>query len=318
MLGILLILFGPPGFFWKVPNVKETIQESKMTMLRMRLCHFGDQYDKSSKSKPSGSYLQLATTAKLSHKKWQCNCTIPIQEHVLDWYGRHPEQAEWRRKISVKFVKEVCNTIPGIVEAHGNLHSNTKVHAIQDGMTSPLPTNSDTEQNLSNPEPNLPNPSISLPTDARLRQKERLTKLKEAGLKPKKKKTYTEPGTDDCGDDISGLGKDAILLSLDVIGEVLDSSDSDGDLFITIPLSPPDSTTNIYSAVSQLCYGKHNTVDLLELCGGEGRISQVAFKRGLTSGGNIDLTTGCDLGLANVQRAINHYLNECNVMVVIL
>ena len=191
LLGILLILFGPPGFFWKVPNVKETIQESKMTVLRMRLCHFGDQYDKSSKSKPSGSYLQLATTAKLSHKKWQCNCTIPIQDHTLDWYGRHPEQAEWRRKISVKFVKEVCNTIPGIVEAHGNLHSNTKVHAIQDGMTSPLPTNSDTEQNLPNPETNLPNPSISLPTDARLRQKERLTKLKEAGLKPKKKKTYT-------------------------------------------------------------------------------------------------------------------------------
>ena len=90
MLGILLALFGPPGFLWKLPNIQETLQKSNLTMIRMRLCHFGDKFD-SSQKKPSGSYLQLATTAKLSTRLWQCQCKVPIQEHFLDWYGRHPK-----------------------------------------------------------------------------------------------------------------------------------------------------------------------------------------------------------------------------------
>ena len=68
---------------------------------------------------------------------------------------------------------------------------------------------------------------MTLPTDARIRQKERLTKLKEAGLKPNKKPKITEPGTDDCGDDISGLGPEAIMLSNDVIWETADFSDEE-------------------------------------------------------------------------------------------
>ncbi len=110
LLGILLILFGPPGFLWKLPNIKETLQESNMSMTRMRLCHFGDKFD-SSQPKPSGSYMQLATTATLPHKKWQCQCKVPIQDHILDWYGRHQTQADWRRKISIKFTKEICKVL---------------------------------------------------------------------------------------------------------------------------------------------------------------------------------------------------------------
>ena len=158
---------------------------------------------------------------------------------------------------------------------------------------------------------------MTLPTDARLRQKQRLMKLKEAGLKPKKKLKITEPGNDDCGDDISGLGPDAIMLSCDVMCEVIDSSD-DEDLFVTVPITIQDPGTNIYSAVAYICYGKYNYVDLLELCGGAGRISQVAFRRGLVSGGNLDLVTGCDLGDPTTQTAINHYLDTCHVLVTIL
>ncbi len=76
-------------------------------------------------------------------------------------------------------------------------------------------------------------------------------------------------------------------------------------LFLTIPLSISDNVTNVYSAVAHLCYGKYNHVDLLELCGGAGRISQVAFRRGLLSGGNVDLLTGCDLGDPRTQNCAN-------------
>ena len=61
--------------------------------------------------------------------------------------------------------------------------------------------------------PPLPISATTLPTDARIRQNERLAKMKEAGIKPKKKYKYIELGNDDCGDDISGPGKHAVPMS---------------------------------------------------------------------------------------------------------
>ena len=291
ILGIMLVLFGSPGFLWKLPNIQETIQESNMTSVRMRLCHFGDKFNRS-EQQPSGSYLQVATNAKISPKKWQCQCKIPIQEHALDWYGREPERTIWRKKVTSKLIKELCNAL--------------ELHNILDVMTSPssIPTLLQVQAEL-------------LPTDSRLKQKERLTKLKEAGLKPVKKIKHTEPGNDDCGDDISGLGPDAVLLGYDAITELISSSDEE-DLFIAIPRSIRDGQTGFNSAISHLCYGRNNKVDLVELCGGAGRISQVAFRRGLVSGGNLDLVTGVDLGDPQVQKAFTHYLETCYVLVVVL
>jgi hypothetical protein len=69
-LEMTVVLFGPPGFLWKLPNLRETMEASKMQMPRMRLCHFGDKFDKT-QPKPSGSYLQLATNAPFK-KQWNC------------------------------------------------------------------------------------------------------------------------------------------------------------------------------------------------------------------------------------------------------
>ena len=114
------------------------------------------------------------------------------------------------------------------------------------------------------------------------------------------------------------MGKDTVALSADHIPEVDAEEDEDDNMFLQIPSTVPDNNTSVYSAVSSLCYGKHNAVDLLELCGGAGRISQVAFTRGLESGGNLDITTGVDLGNPMAQKAILHYLDTCNVMVTVL
>ena len=45
------------------------------------------------------------------------------------------------------------------------------------------------------------------PTEARLKQKARLKEMKGTGIIPTKRIKDIEHGTDDCGDDISGLGK---------------------------------------------------------------------------------------------------------------
>ena len=87
---------------------------------------------------------------------------------------------------------------------------------------------------------------------------------------------------------------------------------------MTIVSTVKTTYTNVYTAVATLCYGRYNQVDLIELCGGSGRISQVPFRRGLESGGNLDLTTHCDLGDPQVQQAVDHYLDTCHVLVAVL
>ena len=290
-VGIVILLFGPPGFLWNNPNIKETLEGAKFTTTRMRLCHFGDKFDNKSQS-PSGSYLQLATNMPLDSRIWQCRCKISIQDHVLDWYGRSQEQAEWRKKISANYISKVCKLV--------------KDNAIKDSKTPPSQIRSSSTSSTTQ----------AFPTEARIRQKAYLKDLKEKGLKPKKRKTEIEFGNDDCGDDISGLGPDITLLGYDTYIEPIDSSD-DEDMFYFIPM-PQDNTTNVFTAIAHLCYGRDRYVDILELCGGKGKISNVAFRRGLSSGGNLDLVTGCDLGLPEVQKAVKHYVMTCYVLVVVL
>eukprot|EP00959_Pyramimonas_sp_CCMP1952_P224601 4696402-Pyramimonas_sp.AAC.1 len=53
-------------------------------------------------------------------------------------------------------------------------------------------------------------------------------------------------------------------------------------------------------------------------CGGSGGISQLAFSRGLSPGGNLDERSYVDLGNKDVQDAVMHYLDVCFVNLVIL
>eukprot|EP00959_Pyramimonas_sp_CCMP1952_P354143 7419942-Pyramimonas_sp.AAC.1 len=86
------------------------------------------------------------------------------------------------------------------------------------------------------------------------------------------------------------------------------SSDEEDDLFLALPTSMPDAHADIYSIVATLCYGNNNCADMVELCGGEGGISELAFSRGLSSGGNLGKATCVDLGDSSVQRAVDHYI----------
>jgi len=68
ILGMIVILFGSPGFLWKSPEIIETIDATKMQSVRMRLCHFKMQFH-ADDPKPSGSYLQVATTEPIRTDK---------------------------------------------------------------------------------------------------------------------------------------------------------------------------------------------------------------------------------------------------------
>ena len=118
----------------------------------------------------------------------------------------------------------------------------------------------------------------ALPTESRIKQKEKLKAEKEAGIKPRKIPQKVEPGHDDCGEDLKGLG-DVKAYSSDV---PLDSDSDEEELFLSIPAgTPADTHADVFSIIPALCYGRNNEVDMLELCGGLGGISELAFKRGL-------------------------------------
>ena len=62
-LQMRVVLFGTPGFTWKLPNIKETIEDLRFNMTKMRLSHFGEKYDQQNQL-PSGSYIQVATSVE--------------------------------------------------------------------------------------------------------------------------------------------------------------------------------------------------------------------------------------------------------------
>eukprot|EP00959_Pyramimonas_sp_CCMP1952_P305929 6401754-Pyramimonas_sp.AAC.1 len=68
----------------------------------------------------------------------------------------------------------------------------------------------------------------------------------------------------------------------------MDSGDKE-ETFINLPAGQPtESCADVPQIVTTLCYGRHDEVDMLEFGGGIGCISQQAFSRGLSSGGNLD------------------------------
>eukprot|EP00959_Pyramimonas_sp_CCMP1952_P139922 2928216-Pyramimonas_sp.AAC.1 len=69
--------------------------------------------------------------------------------------------------------------------------------------------------------------------------------------------------------------------STDVPVELI-SSDEEDDLFLTLSASMPDTHADIYSTVAILCCGHKNCMDMLELCGGAGGISELAFSRAVS------------------------------------
>ena len=236
----------------------------------------------------------LQTTAAL----FEANAIAAFLIVITSMTGGDEKSSDWRQKTWNAIIGHVITATAASPEM-----MQLKRSIILDNKAPPSPTC-------------IRDASAAFPTDARIRQKAKHDLLKEQGLKPTKKLKTVEAGNDDCGDDLSGLGPDITLFGIDTYDS--DISSDDENMFLQIPCTIADGTTNIYSAVAELCYGHNQSVDLLELCGGEGRTSQVAFRRGLSSGGNVDLTTGCDLGDPQVQKAVKHYLETCNVLVVFL
>eukprot|EP00959_Pyramimonas_sp_CCMP1952_P388589 8142425-Pyramimonas_sp.AAC.1 len=138
---------------------------------------------------------------------------------------------------------------------------------------------------------------------------------KEAGIKPRSIPNIVEEGNDDCGDDLKGLGCSTYYTDVALDSDT--KSDDEEETCITLPAGlPAESDADVLSITPTLFYGRPNNVDMLELCGGSGGISQLAFSRGLSSGGNLDKRSFVKLGNKDVQGSVMHYLGVCFVNIV--
>ena len=86
---------------------------------------------------------------------------------------------------------------------------------------------------------------------------------------------------------MKGLGCESYYTDVPSEDDIDTDSEAE-DIFIAIRAGPPalaGTPADVFAIIPTFCYGHNNTVDLLELCGGRGGISQLAFRRGLSSGG---------------------------------
>ncbi len=76
-----------------------------------------------------------------------------------------------------------------------------------------------------------------------------------------------EEGNDDCGDDLKGLGCSTYYTDVPLDSDT--DSSGEEETLITLPAGQPaESYADVFSIIPTLCYGRHNKVDVLELCGG--------------------------------------------------
>ena len=196
---------GLPGYFWAIPEIAETIKDCVLKHHRLSLCHYKVQW----KEEPSGIFFTLATNAE-SQFPGKCRCK-DFTTHKKDWWGREENKAIWREQVFQTITASIAKSMARNVRDIASPPSSIRVDTFPTRLSLSIsPDHSDALRGLTG----LGNGQLdeicedTFPTDARIAQKERLAKMKELGLKPKKKAIHVEEGKDDCGDDVSGLGKD--------------------------------------------------------------------------------------------------------------
>lgn len=185
--------------------------------------------------------------------------------------------------------------------------------------------------------------TVAYPTDSKEREQIARRKAKEEGkeIVKNKRPKIVQDHHDDCGEDLTSLG---FRLEDFYISPEQSSTDQWIDASIGDILPIDTITDNIEHAMlfgpcPQLhCYlnnlqifvatdmtelfkvaqTKGQGVDIAEVCGGEGRASQISVRRRLTAGPNFDLVTQCDITDPKDACAAYTYFDTCTVLVAVL
>ena len=179
-------------------------------------------------------------------------------------------------------------------------------------------------------------PVLAFPTAAKERQKIADKARREAGIAKRTRKFVIEEHYDDCGTDLSGLGADIKALTLEYLvlepyfltcddpGTSLadgletcwfQGTDADGSNLVRVP-STAWFATIPEAGIALMFSGPGD--DVVEICGGEARVTTICIRRRLKSGGNFDLVTQCDLNTPKGQKELWDHLKVHRPLVVVM
>ena len=289
-VGVTACTFGAFGHSWNHENFAVLTQQHHFHKSYHRACHFGLKMD-INQTEPSKICFVLLSTPKVeSHL---CKCEVPQTAHKLDWKS---DQTSIARRPRMRIQHHIAQAVvQRLLETVGK-QVNHRVH--HDTPDCQQPAHTDADMHLE--------PNSCFPTEERMRQKERLKKMKEAGVKPKTRQVHVEDHHDDCGSDHSAL---APFMHLEVteqqqqqqhemiLHQALDALDNFEYVHLSSHCYHAD---NVQTALNMLA-PLESKVDIVEICGGSARTSQICIRKHLKVGRNFDLVTNVDLKGIDIQ-----------------
>ena len=322
-----VFVVGVTGSHWDVTPFSQLVTDKVLKQSVHRLCYFDYKMDER-QEKPSRVCIKVLSTKAL--RNHNCKCGIPYEEHYNDWKVGSSEDNRRPKNRAISLVcgnvlKELCSSGGRLPEPDGMFQT----------TTSTASTSSGKDKRVKFKEPDTNNRSetsvehCAYPTDQRQEWKRKQKENKEAGLEVRKKKKVVEEHFDDCGTDISGLGpvsdtdyavtelanmdedKEEHFVSL--LTQALEQNwfkgsewDEISNTYKTFPNA--QQIPNVYLLMTYL-ESVSIGVDIVELCGGEGRVSIIAIKRKCKVGPNFDLVTSWDLNDPAQQKEVERYFD---------
>ena len=154
--------------------------------------------------------------------------------------------------------------------------------------------------------PTSSGPIPCFPTEERLRQKEQVKKMKDAGENPKCRKVHVEDHHDDCGTDHSALAPFMNLEDSDLQQQQQRRRQQQHEValyqaidalydFECVELSTHSYYAENVQVALNVLAPLASKIDIAEICGGLARTSTMCFRKHLKVGQNFDLVTNVDL-----------------------
>lgn len=330
-VGASACAFGAFGHSWTHENFSILLQQHNFHKSYHRACHFGLKLDMTQDAPSKICFVLVSTPMIESHL---CKCKASQSEHKLDWKS---EQISIARKPRMRIQHQVAQAVVNRLLDVRSRKANHRVHHVTPDCNQPVhyALNSPRAEPSSNPniahdedaEPQSgadtsAEPNLCFPTEERLKQKERLKKMKDAGLKPQTRQVHVEDHHDDCGTDHSALAPFLFLEASDphqqhyerVLYQAFDVMHN----FEYIPISNHcHYADNIQIALNVLA-PLASQVDIDEVCGGSARTSTIAFRKHLNVGRNFDLIANVDLNNAVDQQLVMQYFIDHKPLVAIM
>ena len=163
------------------------------------------------------------------------------------------------------------------------------------------------------------------PTDERIEWKRKRKENKEKGIEFKTRTKVVEH-FDDCGDNLLGLniGRHELLMyycpepDYEPLGEGLCMHWLKGSEWTGTYFSTSVITVHTIDELMYYLDKFEDGMDLVELCGGEGRTSTIAIRRHLSVGENFDLVCNWDLNDPHDQQKVRSYFRKFRPLVAIM